>query len=210
MNPASTIFVLGYHGCDASVAQRVFAGRTSLAASENDYDWLGHGVYFWEHNAHRAYQFACELCRRPRRGKTKIRRPAVVGAIIDFNECLNLLDSNSIEMVSDAYKDLVRLHREAGEPLPSNSGGADRLLRRLDCAVIELLHATRAERNEPAFDTIRAAFVEGSPIYKGAGFHSKSHLQLCVRNPACIKAYFRPLGPDGSPLVFAWVYLIGA
>ncbi len=26
-----------------------------------------------------------------------------------------------------------------------------------------------------------------------AGFYTKNHIQLCVRNPDCIKGYFRPL-----------------
>jgi hypothetical protein len=202
LNPASTTFVLGYHGCDAAVAERIFVGKTSLSASENDYDWLGHGVYFWEHSARRAYDFACEVRDRSVGRKRRLKRPAVVGAIIDLGNCLNLLDSESIEMVSDAYLDLVRLHREAEEPLPQNSGGQDRLLRRLDCAVLEMLHATRQERAEPAFDSVRAAFIEGTPIYEDAGFHAKNHIQLCVRNVACIKGYFRPLTDEGKPLEF--------
>ena len=202
MNPSSTTFVLGYHGCDASVAQRILAGKTPPAASQNDYDWLGHGVYFWEHNAQRAYEFACEVRTRPHPSRQKIVRPAVVGAIIDLANCLNLLDSRYIDMVRDAHIDLVALHRDAGEPMPTNSGGTDRLLRRLDCAVIETLHATREERGRPAFDTVRAAFIEGDPIYDGAGFRAKNHIQLCVRNLSCIKGYFRPLGDDGKPLTF--------
>jgi hypothetical protein len=201
LNPASTTFVLGYHGCDAAVAERVFAGNDSLTSSANDYDWLGHGVYFWEHNAQRAYEFACEI--RHRRGTQKLRHPAVVGAIIDPGFCLNLLDSRFIETLRQAYDDLVLLNREAREPLPRNSGGKDRLFRRLDCAVIELLHATRQERNEPPFDTVRAVFVEGHPIYRTAGFNAKNHVQLCVRNMACIKGYFRPIDDDGRPLSFS-------
>lgn len=202
MDPASTTFVLGYHGCDTSVAERVFAGKTSLTASENDYDWLGHGIYFWEHNAQRAHEFAKDFQKRPRRGKSKIRRPAVVGAVIDLGTCLNLMDSRSIEMVAQAYGDLVLFHKESGEPMPSNAGGIDRLFRRLDCAVIEMLHLIREDRGKPAFDTVRAAFIEGNPIYDGAGFHAKTHIQLCVRNLAQIKGYFRPLGEDGKPLSF--------
>jgi hypothetical protein len=41
LSSAFTTFVLGYHGCDAAVARDVIAGRRSLTASENDYDWLG-------------------------------------------------------------------------------------------------------------------------------------------------------------------------
>jgi len=184
------------------VAEKVFAGKASLTASENNYDWLGHGVYFWEHNALRAFEFAQDVQNQSSRGSSKIKRPAVVGAIVDLGFCLNLLDSRSIEMVKQAYDDLVLFHAEAEEPLPSNAGGPDRLLRRLDCAVIEMLHATREDRNEPPLDTVRAAFIEGKRIYKKAGFHTKNHIQLCVRNVACIKGYFRVLGEDGKPRSF--------
>lgn len=202
MNPASTTFLLGYHGCDAAVAEKVFAGKTSLTASENDYDWLGHGIYFWEHNAQRAYEFAREVRARSGRGNAKLRRPAVVGAIVDLAFCLNLLDSRYIEMVEQAYGELVALHRDANEPLPSNAAGPDLVLRRLDCAVVEMLHTMRDAEGQPPFDTVRAAFTEGGRLYPNAGFYAKSHIQICVRNAACVKGYFRPLGEDGKPLSF--------
>ena len=40
--------VIGFHGCDQSVVEKVIAGKTELLASTNDYDWLGNGIYFWE------------------------------------------------------------------------------------------------------------------------------------------------------------------
>ena len=42
--------VIGFHGCDQSVVEKVIAGKTELLASTNDYDWLGSGIYFWENN----------------------------------------------------------------------------------------------------------------------------------------------------------------
>jgi hypothetical protein len=45
MNRASA-FVLGFHGCDKTVGEKVLANRDNLKASENDFDWLGTGVYF--------------------------------------------------------------------------------------------------------------------------------------------------------------------
>jgi hypothetical protein len=203
LNPTSTTFVLGYHGCDSSVAESVFAGKGILSASDNDYDWLGHGIYFWEYNAQRGYEFACEIRDRPRHRGQRVKRPAVVGAMIDLSSCLNLLDSRSIGMVRQAYDDLVILHDEANEPLPRNSGGPERFLRRLDCAVIEFLHTARQEQGALPFDAARAAFIEGGPIYKGAGFYAKNHIQICVRNPECIKGYFRPLDEKGRPLLFS-------
>lgn len=41
----------------------------------------------------------------------------------------------------------------------------------------------------------RGVVVEGKRIYPNAGFHEKSHIQVCVRNLRCIKGYFRVL-PD--------------
>ena len=34
-------------------------------------------------------------------------------------------------------------------------------------------------------------FVEGDPLYPGAAIQKANHIQRCVRNPACIKGYFR-------------------
>ena len=42
--------VIGFHGCDRSVVEKVI--------NTNDYDWLGSGIYFWENNEERAWQWA--------------------------------------------------------------------------------------------------------------------------------------------------------
>lgn len=36
--------VLGFHGCDATLAEQVVLGKTMLKESDHDYDWLGHGL----------------------------------------------------------------------------------------------------------------------------------------------------------------------
>ncbi len=51
--------VLGFHGCDKSVRDKVVIEKgVLLEPSGNDYDWLGGGVYFWENNYVRALDFA--------------------------------------------------------------------------------------------------------------------------------------------------------
>lgn len=40
--------VLAYHGCDVQVAERLLRGE-QFKKSQNDHDWLGEGVYFWEY-----------------------------------------------------------------------------------------------------------------------------------------------------------------
>lgn len=39
--------VIGYHGCDRAVAEKVLQNKTHLKQSDNSYDWLGPGIYFW-------------------------------------------------------------------------------------------------------------------------------------------------------------------
>ncbi|HWB52862.1 MAG TPA: hypothetical protein VG722_01675, partial [Tepidisphaeraceae bacterium] len=181
MDSASTSFILGYHGCDRAVAESVLSGRQSLHPSENDYDWLGDGIYFWEHNAQRAYEFACELRAHPR-NKRQIKHPTVVGAIIDLALCLNMLDSRYIAMVRRAHQEMVAQAQATGAELPENSVGSDLLLRKLDCAVIRFLHKAREAAGNAPFDTVRAAFFEGQRLYTNAGFAAKNHIQICVRN----------------------------
>ena len=35
-------------------------------------------------------------------------------------------------------------------------------------------------------------FHEGVPAFQGSGIHTKSHIQVAVRDPACILGYFKP------------------
>ena len=44
---------------------------------------------------------------------------------------------------------------------------------------------------EPSIDTVRGVFVEGEPVYEGAGFRAKTHIQICVCNISSIKGVFR-------------------
>jgi len=179
-------FVLGYHGCDAKTADRLLRGE-DFRPSKNDYDWLGSGIYFWEANPARGLAFAAEL-KKLKRGP-KIDDPAVVGAVIDLGLCLDLTTSAGIQQVKDSHREYAAICAVAGYPLPAND--ADLMRRNLDCAVIDFFHATRQKAGLPAVDSVRALFMEGRPIYEGSGFLEKTHVQICVCNPDCIKGVFR-------------------
>jgi hypothetical protein len=32
--------------------------------------------------------------------------------------------------------------------------------------------------------------MEGGPAFEGAGIYEKSYVQICIRNPDCIKGFF--------------------
>ena len=100
MHRLSSNFILGYHGCDGAVAEYLLAGK-DFVKSDNSYDWLGPGIYFWESNPKRAFSFAVEKSIRAKKlGKSF--DPAVVGAVIDLGNCLDLTSEQSIQYVVDA------------------------------------------------------------------------------------------------------------
>ena len=47
-------------------------------------------------------------------------------------------------------------------------------------------------------NSVEDVFVEGEPIYPNSGFMEKTHIQLCIVNPNCIKGYFNPIVPDSE------------
>jgi hypothetical protein len=190
LHKLSSSFVLAYHGCDQAVAERLIAGAR-FVTSENDYDWLGSGIYFWEANPRRGLEFAHELARWRKGKPNEIRTPYVVGAAIDLGFCLDLMSSNGIQAVASMHEDFLAYCARANVEVPSNSGGQDLRFRKLDCAVINHLHQVRAAANLQPFDTVRGVFIEGSRIYRDSGFFEKTHVQVCVRNLACIKGVFR-------------------
>lgn len=187
MHRLSSSFVLGFHGCREEVAVDLISG-TAFQASQNDYDWLGSGVYFWLSDPERALSFVEEKFARERTGDT----PAVVGAVIDLGLCLDLSTAAGVDQVRQAYDGLRDIVQVAGKEMPVNAGGADLLKRHLDCAVINFLHEARKQTRVPPIDTVKGVFLEGGPAYPNAGIMTKTHVQIAVRNADCIKGVFRP------------------
>lgn len=185
--------VFGFHGCDKTVGLKVLRskGTIHLEKSSNEYDWLGNGIYFWENSEERAWDFAKDAKKKPHLTKGVMRNPFVIGAIIDLGHCLNLLDSRFLKELRETYE-LMSL---PGYKLPENKlldDSRNFLKRNLDCAVIETLHLLRKENDMKSFDSVRGVFVEGKELYPSAGFREKNHIQLCIKNPNCIKGYFHP------------------
>ena len=50
--------ILGFHGCGKDTYEKVLYEHQHLKKSENEYDWLGNGIYFWENNYQRARDWA--------------------------------------------------------------------------------------------------------------------------------------------------------
>lgn len=197
---ASKNFIFGFHGLDEELGKRVLTGETELKPSENSYDWLGHGVYFWEDSLERARQYAIEDSFRK---NSKITTPFVIGAVIDLGNCLDLLDKKWLDFLKTAYGELKIALDEEGMMLPANSPfGAndfDYKKRELDCAVIRYAIKLAAETENIKFDSVRAAFWEGEELYSNAGFKTHNHIQLSIMNLDCIKGLFLPRSNRSRP-----------
>lgn len=104
--------VLGFHGCSRETGEAILHGITPhLQWSENDYDWLGHGVYFWEGDPSRAMAWAESY-----RDAGRITEPFVLGAIIDLRLCLDLFRRDGLRQVQDAHSELRSTLKKAGSP----------------------------------------------------------------------------------------------
>ena len=182
--------VLGFHGCKREIYEKVVLGGEHLKASSNVYDWLGHGIYFWEQNYQRAYEWAYH-----RYGNDA----EVIGAVIDLGNCLNMTDSASSEILRQGYVLLKFRCETIKTELPQNipsSKTKDVLLRNLDCAVIQQIHDYNKTTKKAEFDSVRGVFTEGTEVYPGSQFLEKTHIQICICNPNCIKGYFSPMPPN--------------
>lgn len=191
-----TGFVLGFHGCDKTTRDSIVSEKgVILKKSENNYDWLGHGIYFWENNHERALKFAKELKDNPPKGKENlIKEPAVLGAIIDLGHCLDLLDSKYLDVLKESYDFLNTSSKKFDLVLPKNktSISGELLVRNLDCAVIQTAHELNEKLKKPEYDSVRGVFFEGEDLYENAGFKEKNHIQIAIRNQNCIKGFFIP------------------
>ena len=175
-------WVLGYHGCTTEFAAQIVSGAVPIVSwtpSANPHDWLGRGIYFWEHGPERAWAWA-----RERYGV----RAAVVGAIIQLGRCFDLLDVEFTKLLLPAYEREKEEADAAGLVLPENRGPDEDLGGRYrDCRVINACLQSLRE-----FQTVRGAFWEGAFAFPGARIRLESHIQIAVRDPVCMLGVFRP------------------
>jgi hypothetical protein len=167
------------------------SGAEEIRAKKRAYHWLGSGIYFWENDRDRALEWANEKASRG-----EVREPFVIGAVIEPGRCLDLSVRQNLPLVKAAHQSLTALYAVSKRRLPENTTAPqdnrakDKVMRKLDCAVLDHLVAN----DDKGFETVRGLFVEGDPIYEGAEIFETTHAEIAVRNPACIRGLFLPLG----------------
>jgi hypothetical protein len=124
----------------------------------------------------------------------------VLGGVIDLCHFLDLLDDENLAQLREAY-DFLCSNPAMADNFPTNrivQNSDDLLLRYLDCAVIETIHSIRHKLKKQPYDSVRGVFWEGKELYPNAGFREKDHIQICVRNPNCVKGIFIPRKEDAK------------
>jgi hypothetical protein len=96
----STCFVLGYHGCDRETGERLLLNEPFHPQRE---------------------QLRLARCRDLLLGSD----PFVVGAVVDPGFCLDLISSNGIHAVEEAYASFQSVVAASGAQVPQNVGGDD-------------------------------------------------------------------------------------
>jgi len=170
--------VYAYHGCTQALAAELISGGRSINAwplSRNEYDWLGHGIYFWEYGPKRAREWSL----------ANDRDGGVVGAHIQLGRCLDLTDTRYTSLLNNAFESFRESLTDENLPLPVNSQKRNNL----DCAVINYAIELYEDYG---FQTVGCPFLEGAPAYQGSRIKLHSHIQISVFDPECILGVFQP------------------
>jgi hypothetical protein len=106
--------VIGYHACSRVYAEEIGSGKVKIDEwrfSTNKYDWLGDGIYFWEDGLRRAREWARDFVEG---------RPGIVRAEIDLGRCLDLAETENLDLIREMHARIVARYRAKGWRVPTN------------------------------------------------------------------------------------------
>ncbi|HKI18694.1 MAG TPA: hypothetical protein VKA15_12485 [Isosphaeraceae bacterium] len=175
--------VSGFHATSIQVADMLLREQTTWEASNNEYDWLGTGIYFWQDDPGRAWEWTAQ-----RHWPHLALDTAVIEVEVELDECLDLIGPTYMELLAQAHRQLEAVYASRGTAMPENMPDGRHFL---DHAVVN-----QVAENWWKVDTVRGLFIEGAPAYPGASFYSLQHIQIAVRNPERIS--IRRLVPRGG------------
>ncbi|HEX8737958.1 MAG TPA: hypothetical protein VF721_21680 [Pyrinomonadaceae bacterium] len=171
--------VIGFHGTSINYVEKILS--EGFKPSNNEYDWLGDGVYFFQDAPGRAWEWARRIHKE---------NAAVIGAKIRLEACIDLLDIRWTSVLSELYDSFLTQMKRSNLELPKQSSGAHRL----DRLVINYAVGFLAER-ETKIRCVRGAFIEGKPIFPDSAIFDRAHVQIAVRDIMLIeKMWAEPQG----------------
>lgn len=182
--------VPGYHGTSRERAEQILSD--GFHPSRNAYDWLGHGVYFFERAPARALEWSRKL--------VGPEQACVVAADVELRDCLDLTDLPGVAKLRPFFQLFVDIY---GRDYVAGLRQTE-MARRFDCEVINWACDQLEERYGP-IRVIREAFPEGLPFWSdpegrlaSSGLLDLSHVQLLVRDLSILSNHrmHEPTGND--------------
>lgn len=165
------MIVIGYHGTCREYSRKILSDGFEL--SRNEYDWLGDGIYFFQDAPNHAMEWAKKV-----HGKKSV----VLATEINLAECMDLIDLPWANFLADIHDNFLYTLKENSIQIPRQTNGAHRL----DRSVINFAIKT-LEESSIKISSVRAAFLEGNPVYPNSALFEKSHIQIAVREQSIIQ-----------------------
>ena len=173
--------VLGYHGTTSKVAELIL--RNGFKPRHRSWHWLGQGVYFWQDAPQQAWEWA------EQNAANAGLEPAVIEAKIDLDGCMDFLDIGWLPVIEAARGLHKEMYEHLGLPEPEQAAlvlGAEAGPNRLDCDVLD--HCINFLNTKKVYvRSVRAAFLEGKPVYESSHLFTRTHVQIAVRDLSVIK-----------------------
>jgi hypothetical protein len=176
--------VLGHHGTTVERADAI--KETGFEITENEYDWLGSGVYFFERSPLRAIEWA--------RDKYPHCQPCVMAAEIAFGRdgqnCLDLASREGLTALEKFFREFVfHFPREYVAGLKETPSGyrqfSYHVINRFCIRMAEVgwdIHAIRSP-----FDEGDYIFSDPDGIFPTARLRKLTHIQIAVRDCGAIR-----------------------
>jgi hypothetical protein len=161
--------VYGYHGTSAEAADSIL--NEGFRVLHKDYHWLGDGVYFWQDEPLRAWDWA-----NNKHGSN----PAVVTSIIRLENCIDLFDIGYNKILEDLVPLFLKRFEKA---MPEQKGKAHRLDRELFNFAVDRITKDFGE----SVKCIRSVFIEGERLMEGSDIFLLSHVQIAVLDTSVIE-----------------------
>ena len=164
----------GFHGTTEANAESIL--ENGFNPSENPYDWLGGGVYFFQDAPHAAHDYAKKYCREHG------GEPAVLRSQIRLASCADLFDTE----LNDIFGAIYEKYSQVNESIPVNRGG----YRPLDRTVMDYACLILKEDYNARVQCVRAIFIEVDEeerLFPGSLIYRTSHVQIAVRDTTLIK-----------------------
>lgn len=175
--------VYGYHATDAETVANVLHEK-HIKKSENWYDWLGVGSYFYQEAPLRALKW---LTQEKHEGTIEPSKAGLLCAKIQIREFIDLLEPDWVEVIARTYilleedTDKLATLRRWREKQAEYKVGGEAGPHPLDKYVIDMAVGSLIKGGRKV-NGVRAIFYDGKRLFENSHLLDRQHIQIAVHN----------------------------